>query len=100
LFRQFDRAVPLEDLEDRVVILLARLADEVGSPERLIRSARGGRRGPRRRDVARGDGNATLTHVRVGRFRRFRRSFHARPAPSADTGLPPVPPTCRESNLV
>ena len=29
LFRQFDRAVPLEDLEDRVVILLARLADEV-----------------------------------------------------------------------
>jgi hypothetical protein len=29
LFRQFDRGVPLEDLEDRVVILLARLADEV-----------------------------------------------------------------------
>jgi hypothetical protein len=29
LFRQFDRAVPIEDLEDRVVILLARLADRV-----------------------------------------------------------------------
>jgi hypothetical protein len=29
LFRQFDRGVPLEDLEDRVVILLAQLADEV-----------------------------------------------------------------------
>jgi hypothetical protein len=29
LFRQFDPGVPLDDLEDRVVILLARLADEV-----------------------------------------------------------------------
>ena len=29
LFRQFDRSVPLEDLEDRVVILLAQLADDV-----------------------------------------------------------------------
>jgi len=29
LFRQFDRSVPLEDLEDRVVVLLARLADRV-----------------------------------------------------------------------
>jgi hypothetical protein len=29
LFRQFDRGVPLEDLEDRVVILLAQLADHV-----------------------------------------------------------------------
>lgn len=29
LFRQFDRGVPLEDLEDRVVILLAQLADAV-----------------------------------------------------------------------
>ena len=29
LFRQFDRGVPLDDLEDRVVILLARLAGEV-----------------------------------------------------------------------
>jgi hypothetical protein len=29
LFRQFDRGVPLEDLEDRVVILLAQLANEV-----------------------------------------------------------------------
>jgi hypothetical protein len=29
LFRQFDRGVPLEDLEDRVVILLAQLAGEV-----------------------------------------------------------------------
>lgn len=29
LFRQFDRRVPLEDLEDRVVILLAGLADRV-----------------------------------------------------------------------
>jgi hypothetical protein len=29
LFRQFDRGVPLEDLEDRVVILLAQLADQV-----------------------------------------------------------------------
>jgi hypothetical protein len=29
LFRQFDRGVPLEDLEDRVVILLAQLADSV-----------------------------------------------------------------------
>jgi hypothetical protein len=29
LFRQFDRGVPLEDLEDRVVILLAQLADDV-----------------------------------------------------------------------
>jgi hypothetical protein len=29
LFRQFDRGVPIEDLEDRVVILLARLADRV-----------------------------------------------------------------------
>jgi hypothetical protein len=29
LFRQFDRGVPLEDLEDRVVILLAQLADGV-----------------------------------------------------------------------
>jgi hypothetical protein len=29
LFRQFDRAVPLEDLEDRVVILMSQLADEV-----------------------------------------------------------------------
>jgi len=29
LFRQFDARVPIEDLEDRVVILLARLADRV-----------------------------------------------------------------------
>jgi hypothetical protein len=29
LFRQFDREVPIEDLEDRVVVLLARLADRV-----------------------------------------------------------------------
>jgi len=29
LFRQFDRAVPLDDLEDHVVILLAQLADKV-----------------------------------------------------------------------
>lgn len=29
LFRQFDRGVPLEDLEDRVIILLAQLADRV-----------------------------------------------------------------------
>jgi hypothetical protein len=29
LFRQFDRSVPLEDLEDRVVVLLARLADRI-----------------------------------------------------------------------
>jgi hypothetical protein len=29
LFRQFDRGVPLEDLEDRVVILLAQLAGDV-----------------------------------------------------------------------
>ena len=29
LFRQFDRGVPLEDLEDRVVILLAQLANHV-----------------------------------------------------------------------
>ena len=29
LFRQFDRSVPLADLEDRVVVLLARLADRV-----------------------------------------------------------------------
>jgi hypothetical protein len=29
LFRQFDRSVPLADLEDRVVLLLARLADRV-----------------------------------------------------------------------
>jgi hypothetical protein len=29
LFRQFDRSVPLADLEDRVVMLLARLADRV-----------------------------------------------------------------------
>ncbi len=29
LFRQFDHGVPLEDLEDRVVILLARLANRV-----------------------------------------------------------------------
>jgi hypothetical protein len=29
LFRQFDRNVPLADLEDRVVVLLARLADRV-----------------------------------------------------------------------
>jgi hypothetical protein len=29
LFRQFDRGVPLEDLEDRVVILLAQLAVDV-----------------------------------------------------------------------
>ena len=29
LFRQFDARVPVEDLEDRVVILLARLADRV-----------------------------------------------------------------------
>ena len=29
LFRQFDREVPIGDLEDRVVILLARLADRV-----------------------------------------------------------------------
>jgi hypothetical protein len=29
LFRQFDRGVPLADLEDRVVMLLARLADRV-----------------------------------------------------------------------
>ena len=43
LFRQFDRGVPLEDLEDRVVILLAQLADdvelrdEVYSVDRFIR---------------------------------------------------------------
>lgn len=29
LFRQFDRGVPIEDLEDRVVVLLARLVDRV-----------------------------------------------------------------------
>jgi hypothetical protein len=29
LFRQFDRDVPIEDMEDRVVILLAQLADSV-----------------------------------------------------------------------
>jgi hypothetical protein len=29
LFRQFDRDVPIEDMEDRVVILLAQLADRV-----------------------------------------------------------------------
>jgi hypothetical protein len=29
LFRQFDRTVPMDDLEDRVVILLARIADLV-----------------------------------------------------------------------
>jgi hypothetical protein len=29
LFRQFDRNVPMEDLEDRVVILLARISDRV-----------------------------------------------------------------------
>jgi hypothetical protein len=29
LFRQFDRSVPLDDLEDRVVMLLARLANRV-----------------------------------------------------------------------
>ena len=29
LFRQFDRGVPLEELEDRVVILVAQLADRV-----------------------------------------------------------------------
>jgi len=29
LFRQFDPEVPIGDLEDRVVILLARLADRV-----------------------------------------------------------------------
>jgi hypothetical protein len=29
LFRQFDREVPIEDMEDRVVILLAQLADRV-----------------------------------------------------------------------
>jgi hypothetical protein len=29
LFRQFDRDVPIEDLEDRVVILLAQLADRI-----------------------------------------------------------------------
>ncbi len=29
LFRQFDRAIPMDDLEDRVVILLARIADRV-----------------------------------------------------------------------
>ncbi len=29
LFRQFDRTIPMHDLEDRVVILLARIADRV-----------------------------------------------------------------------
>jgi hypothetical protein len=29
LFRQFDRRIPVEDLEDRLVILLARLVDRV-----------------------------------------------------------------------
>ena len=29
LFRQFDRDIPMEDLEDRVVLLLARLADRI-----------------------------------------------------------------------
>jgi hypothetical protein len=29
LFRQFDRGVPLDELEDRVVILVAQLADRV-----------------------------------------------------------------------
>jgi len=29
LCRQFDRDVPIEDMEDRVVILLAQLADRV-----------------------------------------------------------------------
>ena len=29
LFRQFDRSIPMHDLEDRVVILLARLSDRV-----------------------------------------------------------------------
>jgi hypothetical protein len=29
LFRQFDRSVPIEDLKDRVLVLLARLADRV-----------------------------------------------------------------------
>jgi hypothetical protein len=45
LFRQFDRAVPLEDLEDRVVILLAQLADEVELVDEVysIRSPRSAR---------------------------------------------------------
>ncbi|HSL23205.1 MAG TPA: hypothetical protein VK886_16870 [Vicinamibacterales bacterium] len=30
LFRQFDPSIPMQDLEDRVAILLARLADRVG----------------------------------------------------------------------
>jgi hypothetical protein len=39
LFRQFDRSVPLEDLEDRIVILLARLADRVELREGLYAAA-------------------------------------------------------------
>ena len=46
LFRQFDRGVPLEDLEDRVVILLAQLAGDVELADevysvRSLQSARG-----------------------------------------------------------
>jgi hypothetical protein len=42
LFRQFDRGVPLEDLEDRVVILLAQLAGDVELRDEiyLVRSLR------------------------------------------------------------
>jgi hypothetical protein len=55
LFRQFDRAVPLEDLEDRVVILLARLADEVelaGDVYSLRTRRPAWAASPRRREVA------------------------------------------------
>jgi hypothetical protein len=43
LFRQFDRSVPLADLEDRVVLLLARLAErvELQGDRYVVRAPRG-----------------------------------------------------------
>jgi hypothetical protein len=55
LFRQFDRGVPLADLEDRVVLLLARLADrvELRGDRYVARVPRDARRADRTNSAAR-----------------------------------------------
>ena len=101
LFRQFDPGVPLYDLEDRVVILLARLADEVElAGERYAVRTCGVRRGA----ASTSDGGAALRPVNrafdIPPFRRVR-LLSRRHAASADTAYSAVPPTqrrCRASS--
>jgi hypothetical protein len=61
LFRQFDRGVPMEDLEDRVVILLAQLAQhvELAGERYSVRSAQPARGAPRPAERAGGSQGLT-----------------------------------------